>query len=162
LTRAGAREGQVSMTMRLVVIGYDGSPEAGRAIAVAAEAVRVEHALVVNVWHDVGAMPDPIVSGSDASARLRELEQAASAVAAEGAARARAQGLDATPASCRGAGHGDIGRVLLDVADEHGADLVVVGCTGSSLLKQALLGSVSGAAVRDARCPVLVVPVSAA
>jgi nucleotide-binding universal stress UspA family protein len=62
---------------------------------------------------------------------------------------------DAGPSELRAPG--DIARVLHDLADEYGGELLVVG-RHASLLESVLLGSVSTAAVRDERRPVLVVP----
>jgi len=47
---------------------------------------------------------------------------------------------------------------IVALADEIGADLVVVGSRGRGRMRRALAGSVSGAVVRRARCPVMVVP----
>jgi nucleotide-binding universal stress UspA family protein len=47
---------------------------------------------------------------------------------------------------------------LADLADEHDAELIVVGSRGRGALKSAFLGSVSHDLIGVARCPVLVVP----
>jgi len=47
---------------------------------------------------------------------------------------------------------------LADLADDEGAELIVVGSRGRGAVKAALLGSVSTALIGVARCPVLVVP----
>lgn len=51
---------------------------------------------------------------------------------------------------------------LADIADEEGAELLVVGSRGRGAFKSAFLGSVSTDVVGVARCPVLVVPPGAA
>ncbi len=154
--------GQNGDMVDLVVIGYDGSPESGRAVCVAAGALEVGQAVVVNVWHDSATLAGPLPVATGAAAALAdradELERIAFEVASEGAARARALGLPAVPEACCATTHAEIGHVLLDVAEQHEAQLVVVGRSGRSLLGEAILGSVSGAAVRDGRRPVLVVP----
>src|SRR5688572_10550791 len=48
-------------------------------------------------------------------------------------------------------------RAIVELAEEVGAGLVVVGSRGLSGLKRALMGSVSASVVRHAHCPVLVV-----
>ena len=48
-------------------------------------------------------------------------------------------------------------RAILELAEEVGAGLVVVGSRGLSGLKRALMGSVSASVVHHAHCPVLVV-----
>lgn len=49
-----------------------------------------------------------------------------------------------------------IGRVICDVAKEHGADAIVVGSHGIGVGRSVLLGSVSKYVVHHAHCPVLV------
>lgn len=51
---------------------------------------------------------------------------------------------------------GDAARCLTEAARD--ADLLVVGTRGHGRLRHAVLGSVSEACIRHARCPVLVVP----
>lgn len=146
----------------LVVIGYDGSHDAQRAIDLAAGALRADAAVVVNVWSIpmtttqpgalLGAPTPPI------EAELQRFEQAARRLAEEGAARARQAGLSAEAHFARGATPAEIATVLCDLAEDRGATLVVVGRRGQSRLKEVVLGSVSNAAVHDGRCPVLVVP----
>jgi nucleotide-binding universal stress UspA family protein len=146
----------------LVLIGYDGSPESGRAISVAAAALDAEQAVVVNVWHDSAVLAGPVPVVSDAAVsiaeREAELERVAFGLASEGASRARALGLPAVPEACGATHRAEIGHVLVGLAEKRRADLVVVGRSGGSLVREAVLGSVSGGAVRDGRCPVLVVP----
>ncbi|MGH2946191.1 MAG: universal stress protein [Solirubrobacteraceae bacterium] len=146
-----------------VVIGYDGSSDAQRAIDVAARAVRAESAIVVTAWHlPIAATTTPLPPlGAPTATSLeeeREFEQRGRQTAEEGASRARAAGLDAEPSLQRATGTTDIARTLFDVAEERDADLVVVGRRGMSRIEAVVLGSVSDAAVRDGRRPVLVVP----
>lgn len=51
---------------------------------------------------------------------------------------------------------GPVPDKILDVAEEIGADMIVVGSRGLGRVKRLLLGSVSEAVVHHARCPVLV------
>jgi len=46
---------------------------------------------------------------------------------------------------------------IVDLAEELGAGLVVVGSRGLGGIKRALMGSVSDSVMRHAHCPVLVV-----
>lgn len=148
--------------VQLVVIGYDGSADARRAIDVAAEALRVEAAVVVNVWQgSLAAIEATRPLGAPAPPTREEeaaLEQAATRIAEEGAARARGGDLAAEAEIRRGGSAEDIGAALLDVAEQRNADLVVVDRRGMSRIKALVLGSVSDAVVRDGRRPVLVVP----
>ena len=54
--------------------------------------------------------------------------------------------------------YGDPARRIAAVAEERGADLIVVGTRGDSAAPDAVLGSVSRRLAADAPCPVLVVP----
>jgi nucleotide-binding universal stress UspA family protein len=146
----------------VVVIGYDGSQDAQRAVDVAAGALRVDAALVVNVWSTAVATMQPAAPlaapSPPSEAELQGLEQAAHLVADEGAARARQAGLSAQAVVARGASPDEIAKALCDLAETRDATLVVVGRRGQSRLKEVVLGSVSNAAVHHCRRPVLVVP----
>jgi nucleotide-binding universal stress UspA family protein len=53
-----------------------------------------------------------------------------------------------------------MGKVDLEIvalAEELGADLIVMGCRGFRGIRRAIEGSVSDGVIRHARCPVLVV-----
>lgn len=52
---------------------------------------------------------------------------------------------------------GNIARSILDVADEQGSDMIVMGSRGLGLLKGVLIGSVSQKVVEEAQIPVMVV-----
>jgi nucleotide-binding universal stress UspA family protein len=52
--------------------------------------------------------------------------------------------------------------VLVDVAEQHEAEIIVVGTRGRGRVASAILGSVSSSVVSLASCPVLVVPAGAA
>jgi nucleotide-binding universal stress UspA family protein len=47
---------------------------------------------------------------------------------------------------------------IVGLAKELGADLIVMGCRGRGGIRRAVGGSVSDAVIRNAPCPVLVVP----
>jgi nucleotide-binding universal stress UspA family protein len=66
------------------------------------------------------------------------------------------------PGAERRAPEGDVAEVLADEARDAGAALLVVGSQGRGAVMSAVLGSVSGALVRSAPGPVVVVPPSAA
>jgi nucleotide-binding universal stress UspA family protein len=53
---------------------------------------------------------------------------------------------------------GGVANQIGETADDMGAALIVVGSRGRGPLASALLGSVSRALARDARCPVMIVP----
>jgi nucleotide-binding universal stress UspA family protein len=53
---------------------------------------------------------------------------------------------------------GDAAREIIAASDRLEADLVVMGRRTSGNLRRSVLGSVVNAVLRDATCPVLVVP----
>lgn len=146
----------------LVVIGYDGSHDAQRAVELAAAVLRADAALVVNVWSTATTITQPgaafAAPSPPSEAEVRRLEEAALQVAEDGAARARDAGLSAHAVVAQGASAEGIAKTLCDLAEARDATLVVVGRRGLSRLKEVVLGSVSNAAVHDGRRPVLVVP----
>ena len=52
---------------------------------------------------------------------------------------------------------GNIARSILDVADEQGSDMIVMGSRGLGLLKGVLIGSVSQKVIEEAKIPVMVI-----
>jgi nucleotide-binding universal stress UspA family protein len=148
----------------LIIVAYDGSPDARRAIEVAAGLFSRQPAVVVTVWHlPVAAVDPPMASVGEPAAtsigdELEVVEAGSRRVVDEGVSLARGAGLNASPRLVRAEGVSGTARALLDVAEERGADLVVVGRRGVSRIKAMVLGSVSDAALKDGRRPVLVVP----
>lgn len=53
---------------------------------------------------------------------------------------------------------GDAAEMIVEVADEQDADIVVLGTQGHSRVERFLIGSVTEKVLRRAHCPVLVVP----
>jgi nucleotide-binding universal stress UspA family protein len=47
---------------------------------------------------------------------------------------------------------------ILKVADEEGCDVIVLGTHGKGILKQTLLGSVSGSVITRTRKPLFLIP----
>jgi nucleotide-binding universal stress UspA family protein len=143
-----------------IVIAYDGSENARRAITVAAGQIGPRHADVVHVW-------EPLVSASSrlaiyapmGGATAQELEaeaQRAQATADEGARLAREAGFDADAVPLRT--EGPIAAAISDYANEHAPSLVVMGSRGLSGARSFILGSVSHYVAQHLSVPVLIVP----
>ena len=49
-------------------------------------------------------------------------------------------------------------QVILDAARFHGADAIVLAASGRNILQRALMGSIADKVVREAPCPVIVIP----
>jgi nucleotide-binding universal stress UspA family protein len=140
-----------------IVVGTDGSQTAAEAVRQA-----VELATAVGGRLEIVCAYEPVPG-----ARLRSESQQAptdvqwmigpredvDATLAEAAALARAAGVDAEVH----ARQGDPADAILDVAEETGADLVVIGNKGMTGAKRFLLGSVPNKISHHAPCGVLII-----
>ncbi len=147
----------------MILIGYDGSPDAHAAIEHASRLFSGSRAIVATVWEPVmelvtrsggglglTAVPDDFTQ-LDAQA-----DSSALASAEEGATRARELGLDAEAHALRRVS--SVAAALIEEAHASSADAIVVGTRGRGTVKSALLGSVSNELVHHAGVPVMVVP----
>jgi nucleotide-binding universal stress UspA family protein len=161
-----------------VLLCYDGSDNARRAIGRAGQLLGGGEAVVLTVWESLGSailrrlpsdgtefgreargIANDVVDELDASTA-----DAARATALEGAALATEAGFEARPLSPRAlAGAAErtavtVWRAVLDAADEERAELIVLGSRGRSGVKSMVLGSVSYGVVHNTGRPVLIVP----
>lgn len=139
--------------MRAIVVGSDGSPNSNLAVKQASQIAKGSGATL----HLVAAYPDdPTFGETIASGATREridLREVAESVLARVASDPALEGLDVeTHASV-----GDPARVILDLADEVNADLIVVGARGLTGLERFLLGSVSSKLTHNAKRSLMVV-----
>lgn len=151
---------------RSVVAGYDGSPQADRAIVVAGALFPAARGTIATVSHSAPPSPELLheilneserVTIDDLAARLRELGEAqAGATAERGAALAREQGWEAHGRVRHS--HQGVWFELVDLAREIAAEVVVLGADRGV----GPLGRVTGAMVRILDRPVLVVREDAA
>jgi nucleotide-binding universal stress UspA family protein len=144
---------------RTVVVGTDGSETAGRAVAAAAELAKAYGARLVVVTaftHDERAETEKVSQPGvpdDLRFTLTDRVQAED-LAKRGRETAKAAGLtDVVVAT----DEGPPGDVLLGIAEDHGADLVVVGSKGMTGASRFVLGSVANTVSHHAPCDVLVV-----
>jgi nucleotide-binding universal stress UspA family protein len=133
-----------------IVLGYDESPGARRALSMAVDlAARLDEPLVLVF----GAEP-PGGMGEEFRAHQRAVAELGRAAAEQAVTEAEAAGvrtvvevLDAKPA-----------QALVDSADRHDARVIVVGTSGESPLRGAVLGSVPHKLLHLSSRPVLCVP----
>lgn len=136
--------------MKTIVVGFDGTEAATRALDRAADlAVALQARLVVTsvapvlvpVSHGSGAV-DPTETPEDHAAQLEEARTRLASRSVEAELRTAI---------------GDPSDAIVDVADEAGADLIVVGTREPNFVQRLLGQSVSGAVARHAHCDVLIV-----
>jgi nucleotide-binding universal stress UspA family protein len=141
--------------MKTILLATDGSHSAESA---ASEAIALSQATgavlhIVTAW----SIPRSAFAYDALGALAQEMseverERGEKALAAA-VAVAKAAGLEPRPVLR----HGDAGEVICAVADEIGADLIVVGSHGWNPVRRLFLGSVSARVLHHAPCPVLVV-----
>jgi nucleotide-binding universal stress UspA family protein len=145
-----------------VLLAYDGSESAQAAIRHAADLFPNRPLLVLSVARSVAASGSASIAGLPASvaaeaiARLDgETRRQAEALADEGAAAAKAAGLEASAVAVMS--DGPIWGAIVRLAEDEQVATVMVGSRGRSDFRSALLGSVSSGVIHHCDCPVMVV-----
>ena len=145
----------------MILICYDGSPDAQAAIDRTAELLPSQPATVLTVWEGFSEVLARTGAGLGAAALDIEAIDAVSAQrgserAQEGADRASRAGLSSEPRVCER--RLTIWETILEEADEIDAQVIVLGTRGLTGLKSVLLGSVSNAVLQHSDRAVIVVP----
>jgi nucleotide-binding universal stress UspA family protein len=146
----------------MILIAYDGSDDAKSAIEHAGSLMSGQPATVVTVWEPYIQMlarypaPGAVLAIDDTGEIDQASSSAADEKAEEGAALARAHGLEAR-SYCL-AREGSIAETLLAEADRINASAIVVGSRGLGGLGSLFLGSVSHAVLQHADRTVVIVP----
>jgi nucleotide-binding universal stress UspA family protein len=130
---------------RKLLVPTDFSPTAARAVAVALE-LPPKAVGSTRVLHVVPVEPD--------EAKRAELDSRADSHLRSFVEMAREKGLPATPVL----GHGEAQRSILAEIEKSRITGVIVGSRGSNDLQEAFMGSVSTTLMRQASCPVMIVP----
>ena len=134
--------------MKRIVVGFDGSDNARKALARAAEIANGATVAVVSATSPSTFMRDPGVSKedpADVEARTQALAEARKYLEEKGIT-----GQYIT-------GHGNPADVIVAEAEDSGADLIIVGTRGHNAARRVVLGSVSTNVVHHATVDVLVV-----
>ncbi|MFZ0378410.1 MAG: universal stress protein [Solirubrobacteraceae bacterium] len=134
--------------MKRIVVGFDGSDHARKALARAAEIANGATVAVVSATSPSTFMRDPGVSKedpADVEARTQALDEARKYLEEKGIT-----GQYIT-------GHGNPADVIVAEAEDSGADLIIVGTRGHNAARRVVLGSVSTNVVHHATVDVLVV-----
>jgi nucleotide-binding universal stress UspA family protein len=152
-----------------VLIAYDGSPAAERAIRDSGRLLAGRRALVVVVWKaGLGfelvelptvstGLPPATVDIRTAIELDRELEERAHLLARTGAGAARDAGFEAEGLAVAEDPETTVAEAIVRVASDRDAAAVVVGAHGHGPLSAVILGSTSRDIIRHAPCPVVVV-----
>jgi nucleotide-binding universal stress UspA family protein len=147
-----------------VLVAYDGSDPARRAIREAAGLFGSRQALVVTVWEPAldyeTPAPDPMGMSlpvdPDEMERMDEgLQARAERTADAGAELAKSVGLQAEALAVLE--ERDIADAIAEVARSRDVAVIVIGSRGLSGLRARLEGSTSNALLKRSPCPVLVV-----
>ena len=138
--------------METIVVGTDGSPNAQAAVHRATGIAKDGGARL----HLVSAYPDAAFSEEISSSAKRQpvnLREVAESVLAREEGAIAAQGVEVMSH----ARQGEPAHVIVQVAEEQNADLIVVGARGLTGLKRFLLGSVSSKLSHHAPCSLMIV-----
>ncbi|AAK42052.1 universal stress protein [Saccharolobus solfataricus] len=142
------------MVFKNIVVAYDGSQNAKRALDVAIDlAKRYEAKLTIIEVIDtsvlagmgLGPIPGEVINEMYNKAK-RDVEEAKEKAVNSGVKNVEAVNIEGDPAAA-----------IMDYAGKTGADLIVTGSRGLSTVKRIFLGSVSSRIVHEAKIPVLVV-----
>jgi nucleotide-binding universal stress UspA family protein len=138
-----------------ILLATDGSEEAQLAATTAADLAEKTnselHVLTVGPDFPLYELPEHPADFEDV---LRENRREAKEVLEQQAKRIEESGVSVKEIHLR---EGRADEEIVEVAEEIGAGLIVMGSRGYGRLRRALLGSVSDAVVRHAHCPVTIV-----
>jgi nucleotide-binding universal stress UspA family protein len=133
-----------------ILLCYDGSDDAFRAIEFAGSLFAGRRAVVLSVWEKYGVLSGIPRVDDDL------MQEATEQMAADGCERAEAAGLTATPAAVE-AEHG-VATAIVEAAEEYDVTLIVMGTRGNTGIRSLLLGSVSHDVAHHAHRALLIVP----
>jgi nucleotide-binding universal stress UspA family protein len=145
----------MSIFPTIILLATDGSEEAQLASTTAADLAEKTnselHVLTVGPDYPLYELPEHPAEFEDV---LRENRREAKEVLEQQAKRIEESGVSVKETHLR---EGRADEEIVEVAEEIGAGLIVMGSRGYGRLRRALLGSVSDAVVRHAHCPVTIV-----
>jgi nucleotide-binding universal stress UspA family protein len=144
-----------------ILLTTDGSQEAGLAAKTAADIARLSNS-ELHVVHVEGFSPYPLAAYSPLGyldtetiqTILEERDSEARKILDEQVSHIEGSGGTVSSSYLR---QGRPDEEIVNLAEEMGAGLIVMGSRGLGGVRRALMGSVSDSVVRHAHCPVLVV-----
>jgi nucleotide-binding universal stress UspA family protein len=143
-----------------LLLCFDGSENARRAIERAGALFAGRRALVVTVWQPIADLDGFAWTGATASpvdvvALNRAAAEDGAHVAEDGVRAALDAGLKAEAIAVEAAG--SVWNTIVEVADRHDAAAIIMGSRGLTGVRSMLLGSVSSAVLHHADRPMLVI-----
>ncbi|MFB6345887.1 MAG: universal stress protein [bacterium] len=139
--------------MHQFILATDGSECSSRALDYLIDLADSDDEIIV-----VNVIPDPsegfLGRGYEPDVAEAKLREAAEDVTGEVEERLTDEGFDVDEVILMG----HAGEEICDLAEDLGADTIVMGRRGSSAVSELLLGSVSQYVLHHAACPVTVVP----
>ncbi|MBO0678447.1 universal stress protein [Mycolicibacterium sp. S2-37] len=145
-----------------MVIAYDGTGNARRAVHYAGRLLAFHRAVVLTVWSPVPRGPAPAALDLDGPPDRDDDDDVDMAYAdaqrtnAEGVALAHQAGLTADPLCA--AVNGTVWATIIEAADDLDAALIVTGTRGTTGLRSLMQSSVADNVLRRGHRPVLIVP----
>lgn len=140
-----------------IVVGYDGSASAERALALATAHAKSQ-GTSVTVAHVLEWSPYTFLTPEELeerhARRTEEMARAETTVVAPVLEKLASEGVDATAAIK----YGHIADTICQIAKDLEASQVVIGRTGHSALATRLFGSVAGTLAQSSPVPVTIVP----
>lgn len=136
--------------MEKILIPVDGSESSNRALG---KGIELANAMKAKLMFLYVANVNQLAVNSCLSAELLEAVNKAGDVVLTHAEESAPDGIETE----RVMETGSPAPVIIDVAEEYGIDLIVMGSRGLGLVKGVLLGSVSQYVVENAKCAVMVV-----
>ena len=136
-----------------VLIATDGSKAAKKAVDFGIKFAHKYGAKVYAVYVINITAYEKVNQSNWSSEALQTFDKVANRETSSVVEKAKSSGLDAEPIILKGSA----AEKILDFADKHDVDMIVVGSLGKSGIEHFTLGSVSEKIVRHAKVPVLVV-----
>lgn len=144
--------------IRSIIVGTDGSETAGKAVREAAELARHLGAALdlVSAYAPVSSqrLKEEARQVPEDLAHMVTPREDVEATLREAAEQAKEMGVEEVTTFAR---EGEPADAILDVAEERGSDLIVVGNKGMTGTRRFLLGSVPNKVSHHAPCSVLIV-----
>jgi nucleotide-binding universal stress UspA family protein len=133
-----------------ILLCYDGSDDAFRAIEFAGSLFPGRSAVVLSVWEKYGLLSGIPRVDDDL------MQAAADEMAADGCERATTAGFTATPLAVEA--EDGVAAAIIAAAEKLDASLIVMGTRGNTGIRSLLLGSSSNDVAQHAHRPLLLVP----